>query len=93
MIQANFRSLVLTYQKALEANPGLGRIFQTRHGSEIMYLSVRNAEPDIGQTKKAPGCGTSRRFWVFFLLLVTSSHDSAWCNGTNNSRDRVEPAL
>ena len=42
--------------------PGLGRIFQTRHGSEIVCVSVSDHESDIGQIKKAHRCGPPRRF-------------------------------
>ena len=44
--------LVSSNLNSSDFHPGLGRIFQTRHGSEIQCVSVSHAEnhhePDIG---------------------------------------------
>ena len=57
--------------------PGLGRIFQTRHGSEIQCVSVTTKIitnlTSRGSKKRA--MGYPLEVLLFFLLLAASGHD------------------
>ena len=57
-----FDDYYINYYILYKYYPGLGRIFQTRHGSEIQCVSVSDIEPDIARIKKAQHCGPPRRF-------------------------------
>ena len=73
-------------------NPGLGRIFQTRHGSEIQCVCVSHAETTSGRSKKALDASLPGGSGIF-LLLATSCHDSVGWHQKISSSYRVEPAL
>ena len=68
--------------------PGLGRIFQTRHGSEIQCVCVTTNLTSRGSKKRA--MGYSLEVLVFFLLLATSGHDLQSCDEKIPSSYRVE---